>query len=84
MLLRSHGVQHEVEIVPKRAERRTRSREEATREMRGNKKCAPERLGSALGDIIRFEGFPLGGLVEFVTGLGYLTGLEFQRVWVLK
>jgi len=47
-------------------------------------KCAPERLGSALGRYPSISGVPGRGSVEFATTLDLLAKLEFRRVWALK
>ena len=56
MFLRPQGFQNEVKIVPKRAERRKKSREEAKREQRSAKRALESVLGALWGDILRFRG----------------------------
>ena len=46
MFLRSQGLQHEAEMVPKRAEIKQRSREEAKREQRRGKSALKSVVGA--------------------------------------
>ena len=56
MFLRSQEFQNEVNMVPKRAKKRNKSREEATREQRSAKRVLESVLGALWGDILRFRG----------------------------
>ena len=56
MLLRSQGLQHEAKMVPKRAEKKKKSREEGKREQRSAKRTLESVLGALWGDILRFRG----------------------------
>ena len=57
MFLRSQGLQNEVKMVPKRAEKKKKkSREEAKREQRSAKQALESVLGALWGDTLRFRG----------------------------
>ena len=84
MFLRSQGLRHEAKMVPKRAERRKRSREEAKREQRSAKSTLESVLGALWGDVLRFRGSPGEGRWSARLGLAYLAGPAFRRVWALK
>ena len=56
MFLTSQGFQHEAKMVPKRAEKRKKSREEGKREQRSAKRPLESVLGALWGDILRFRG----------------------------
>jgi hypothetical protein len=66
--LRSQGFQNDTKMVPKRAERRKRSREEAKREQRSAKSALESVLGALWGDILRFRGSPGEWSVECAAG----------------
>ena len=57
-MLRSQGLQHEVKMVPKRDEKRKKSREEGKREQRSAKRSLESVLGALWSDILRFRGSP--------------------------
>ena len=56
--LRSQGLQNEAKMVPKRPERRKRSREEAKRRQRSAKRGLESVLGALCSDILRFRASP--------------------------
>ena len=56
MCLRSQGLQHEANMVPKRAEKRKKSREEGKREQRSATRALESVLGVLWGDILLFRG----------------------------
>ena len=58
MFLTPHGLQNEAKMVPKRAERRKKSREEGKREQRSAKRALESVLGALWSDILRFRGSP--------------------------
>jgi len=84
MFLRSQGLQHEAKMMPKRAERRKRSREEANREQRSATSALESVLGALWGDVLRFRGSPGEGRWSARLGLTPLTDAAFRRVWALK
>ena len=51
MFLKSQGLQHETEMVPKRAKRRKKSREEAKKEKRGENSALQSVRGALWGEI---------------------------------
>ena len=56
MFLKSQGLQTEVKMVPKRAEKRKKSREEGKREQRSAKSALKSVVGALWDDILRFWG----------------------------
>ena len=52
MFLRSQGLQHEADIIPKRPERSQRGREAAKREQRSAKSALESVLGALWSDIL--------------------------------
>ena len=84
MLLRSQGLQNEAKMVPKRAERRKTSREDAKREQRSATIALQSVLGALWGDVLRFRGSPREGRWSARLGFQYLTDPAFRRVWALK
>ena len=84
MFLRSQVLQHEVKMVPKRAERRKKSSEEAKSEQRGDKSALQSVRGALWGDIRRCRGSPGEGRWNARLGVAPLVDLEFRRVWPLK
>ena len=84
MLLRSQGLQNEAKMVPKWAERRKRSREEAKREQRSAKSAPESVLGALWGDFLRFRGSPGEGRWSARLGWACLADPAFRRVWAPK
>ena len=56
MFLRSQGLQNEVKMIPKRAEKKKKSREEGKREQRSATRALESVLGVLWGDILLFRG----------------------------
>ena len=56
MFLRPQGLQNEAKMVPKRAEKRKKGREEGKREQGSAKRALESVLGALWGDILRFRG----------------------------
>ena len=84
MFLRSQGLQNEAKMVPKRAERRKTSREDAKREQRSATIALQSVLGALWGDVLRFQGSLGEGRWTSRRGLTNLTDPAFRRVWALK
>ena len=84
MFLNPQGLQNEAKMVPKRAKRRKRDREEGKREQRSAKRALESVLGVGLERHPLISGVPGGGSLEFAAGLGDLSDLEFRRGWALK
>ena len=84
MFLRSEGLQDEAKMVPKRAERRKTSREDAKREQRSATIALQSVLGALWGDVLRFRGSPREGRWSARLGFPYLTDPAFRRVWAPK
>ena len=80
----SQGLQNDVKIVPKRAERREQSREEAKREQRSAKSALESVLGALWGDVLRFRGSSREGRWSARLGFPDLADPAFRRVWVPK
>ena len=84
MFLRSRGLQNDAKLVPKRAEKRQRGREEAKREQRSAKSALESVLGALWSDILRFRGSLGEARWNARRGLTRLAGPAFRRVWALK
>ena len=84
MFLRSQGLQNEAKMVPKRAERRKTSREDAKREQRSATIALQSVLGALWGDVLRFRGSPREGRWSARLGFADLADPAFRRVWALK
>ena len=84
LMLKSQGLQNEAKIVPKRAERRQRGREEAKREQRSAKSGLESVLGALWSDILRFGGSLGEARWNARLGLTYLADPAFRRVWAPK
>ena len=84
MFLRSQGLQNEAKMVPKRAERRKTSREDAKREQRSATIALQSVLGALWGDVLRFRGSPREGRWSARRGLADLAEPAFRRVWAPK
>ena len=80
MFLRSQGLQNEAKMVPKRAEKRKKSREDAKREQRSAKSDLESVLGALWGDLLRFRGSLGEGRWNARLGFAYLAGLAFRRI----
>ena len=83
-LLRSQKLQHEAKIVPKRAEKRKKSREEGKREQRSATRALESVLGALWSDILRFRGSPGEGRWSSRLDLSYWPEPAFRRGWALK
>ena len=84
MFLRTQGLQHEAKMVPKRAEKRKKGREEAKREQRSAKSGLQSILGALWGDILRFRGSLGEGRWSSRLDLATWPDLAFRRGWALK
>ena len=84
MFLKSQELQNEAKMVPKRAEKRKKSREDAKREQRSAKSVLESVLGALWNDILRFRESPGEGRWTSQLGLAYLAEPAFRRVWALK
>ena len=80
MFLRSQGLQNEAKMVPKRAERRKTSREDAKREQRSATIALQSVLGALWGDVLRFRGSSREGRWSARLGFPYLADPAFRRV----
>ena len=84
MFLRSQGLQNEVKMIPKRAEKKKKSREEGKREQRSAKRGLESVLRALWGDTLRFRGSPGEGRWSSRLDLYYWPEPAFRRGWALK
>ena len=84
MLLTSRGLQNEAKMIPKRPERRKRSREEAKREQRSAKSALESVVGALWDKFLRFQGSLGEGRWNARLLFPCLAGPAFRRVWAPK